>query len=147
MQSKARGNKSSYWGYSFRWTDLHQLPEDLHKLRYTYDYLADECLQRLNEISSSNENATGQNSDQKDEPQGKTREREMYALLRDHGDSDPKLKPFWTHVNSVPEWVDWDQIERGQAVFYRYGLPILNTVRLRSPTNLSMYGTLTYYSS
>lgn len=45
----------------------------------------------------------------------------MYQLLRDNADADPKLKELWDQVNAVPEWVDWDQIARGQDVFYRYG--------------------------
>lgn len=56
--------------------------------------------------------------------------RDLYALLEDHADEDPKLKLLWAQVNTVPEWVDWEQIKRGQEVFYRYGLPILNVVRI-----------------
>jgi hypothetical protein len=48
--------------------------------------------------------------------------------LRDHAEDDPKLNELWTEINTVPEWVDWDQIQRGQDVFFRYGLPILNAV-------------------
>ena len=47
--------------------------------------------------------------------------RDLYALLRDNADKDPKLKQLWDEVNTVPEWVDWEQIRRGQDVFYRYG--------------------------
>jgi len=42
-------------------------------------------------------------------------------LLRDHAETDELLKRFWQEVNTVPSWVDWAQIQRGQDVFYRYG--------------------------
>lgn len=48
-------------------------------------------------------------------------QRDLYALLRDNVDADPKLAEMWKQLNTVPEWVDWAQIERGQDVFYRYG--------------------------
>ncbi|PTU21153.1 hypothetical protein P175DRAFT_0248081 [Aspergillus ochraceoroseus IBT 24754] len=35
-------------------------------------------------------------------------------------------------INTVPEWVDWDQIKRGQEVFFRYGMPIVNVLRFQS---------------
>jgi len=41
--------------------------------------------------------------------------------LRDHAETDELLKRFWQEVNTVPSWVDWAQIQRGQDVFYRYG--------------------------
>ena len=49
-----------------------------------------------------------------------------YALA--HASEDEKLQQMWDQVNYVPEWVDWKQIERGQEVFYRYGLANLSAV-------------------
>lgn len=82
---------------------------------HTYDTLADECVQILNKFPS--------NSDT-DKPFKK----DLYALLRKHASEDPRLEELWTQINTVPEWVDWEQIQRGQDVFFRYGLPILNVV-------------------
>ena len=31
------------------------------------------------------------------------------------------MNELWKELNTIPEWVDWDQISRGQQVFYRYG--------------------------
>ena len=45
----------------------------------------------------------------------------MFVLLRDHAHTDEKLAQLWKEVNTIPEWVDWTQIARGQDVFYRYG--------------------------
>ena len=45
----------------------------------------------------------------------------MYALVLEHKETDELLQRFWRDVSAVPEWVDWEQIRRGQDVFYRYG--------------------------
>lgn len=126
---KADINERNCWGYRFLWTDLHQSADQLRPLIYTYDSLADECLQRLNEISPevSPREAKGKPS------------RDLYALLRDHADDDPTLKSLWIQANTIPEWVDWEQIKRGQEVFYRYGLPILNVVRTSCKIRRSWY--------
>lgn len=58
--------------------------------------------------------------------------RDLYALLRDHADSDETLQLLWTEVNTVPDWVDWDQIARGQEVFYRYGGPAVTGLAYQS---------------
>ena len=47
--------------------------------------------------------------------------RDLYEILRDHKETDDLLKRFWQEVTTVPAWVDWAQIQRGQDVFYRYG--------------------------
>lgn len=119
--SKTDPNERNCWGHEFRWTDDHRSAAQLRPMIYTYDSLADECLRRLDKI------APGTSAPQSRETQG-TPKRDLYALLRDHADDDPKLKQLWTEVNTVPEWVDWEQVRRGQEVFYRYGLPILNSV-------------------
>lgn len=84
-------------------------------MAFTYDGLADECVQVLNKIPTDGDS---------DRPFKK----DLYGLLRDHADEDPRLQELWTQVNTIPDWVDWDQIQRGQDIFFRYGLPILNVV-------------------
>ncbi|RFU80026.1 hypothetical protein TARUN_2144 [Trichoderma arundinaceum] len=44
----------------------------------------------------------------------------MYATLRDHHGNDETLDKLWEEVHTAPDWVDWEQIERGQKFFYRY---------------------------
>lgn len=90
---------------------------------HTCDTLADECVQRLNKIPTDGDS-------------GRPFKKDLYALLRDHADQDPKLQELWTQVNTPPNWVDWAQIQRGQDVFFRYGLPILNVVGLASRLSL-----------
>ncbi|GAA84522.1 tat pathway signal sequence [Aspergillus luchuensis IFO 4308] len=53
-------------------------------------------------------------------------------MLKDHAKDDRKLSELWAQVNTVPDWVDWQQIKRGQEVFFRYGLPILNVLNFES---------------
>ncbi|KAJ5266596.1 hypothetical protein N7478_009404 [Penicillium angulare] len=119
-KSPRHGNSTEchYWGYSFHWTDLHRSEEELKPMIYTYDKLADECVEILNKIPTGGDE--------------KQFHKDLYGLLRDHKDEDPKLSELWNQVNTVPAWVDWDQIQRGQDMFFRYGLPILNTLSFES---------------
>ena len=118
LKSPKSGNRTEchYWNYSFHWTDLHSSADDLRPLTYTYDTLADRCVERLNETPLTDTVNKGPSK------------KDLYGLLRDHADDDPLLKELWTRINTVPQWVDWAQIQRGQDVFFRYGLPILNAV-------------------
>lgn len=59
-------------------------------------------------------------------------QRDLYALLEQYHSSDPKLDELWSQVQTVPDWVDWDQIARGQDVFYRYGGPALTGLTYQS---------------
>ncbi|KAF2839537.1 hypothetical protein M501DRAFT_973024 [Patellaria atrata CBS 101060] len=127
------------WGYTFDVTDDHLTPEQTYPLKYTYDVLAEECLRKLDEISPPPRSALPRNNDRYSDKANTIRSelkdirtegndepsppppRDLYALLQDHAETDPKLKQLWTQVSTVPEWVDWAQIGRGQDVFYRYG--------------------------
>ncbi|KAH8430682.1 oxygenase MpaB family protein [Aspergillus melleus] len=124
-----RNDLCHYWGYSFRWTDLHTSPEQLRPKMFTYDKLADECLERLDEISPP-KSAPRPSTAPPEASKGP--KRDLYSLLEEHAKEDPKLDQLWTEINTVPEWVDWDQIKRGQEVFFRYGLPILNVLSFES---------------
>lgn len=121
---KSDSNERNCWGYRFQWTDLHHSAAQMRPMIYTYDSLADECLSRLDEIAPAIPKGAGENKGK-----GKPK-RDLYGLLRENANKDKKLQELWTEVNTVPEWVNWEQIGRGQEVFYRYGLPILNTVSL-----------------
>jgi len=123
-------NTRNIWGYTFQWTPNHFTPEEMHPMKYSYDVLGEECLNRLDKISppTVGELPRAQTripSKEKDVP---TPKRDLYALLRDHASKDEKLGELWDEVNTTPEWVDWDQISRGQEVFYRYGGVALTAV-------------------
>lgn len=114
----------THWDISFEWTEHHRTAEQLRPMIFTYDKLADECLAKLNELSPPEKYRP-----KAGEPATKAPKRDLLALLEKHAKDDAKLEQLWTEINTVPDWVDWDQIKRGQEVFYRYGMPILNVVR------------------
>ncbi|KAK8087043.1 hypothetical protein PG994_002017 [Apiospora phragmitis] len=66
------------------------------------------------------------------EPKENKRHRDLFKLVKEHANRDEKLQKLWSEVNTVPEWVDWDQIERGQNVFWRYGGPCVTTLMFLS---------------
>jgi hypothetical protein len=132
----------SCWGYEFEWTDEHLTIEQSERLKHSYDVLGEECLDRLNAISPPVNNALPRNNGQQPTSLDETTEekkdslpipqRDLYALLKEHHATDPKLSQLWEEVNTVPPWVDWAQIERGQDVFYRYGGPALTGLTYQS---------------
>lgn len=107
----------------------------MHPLKFSYDALGEDGLNALDEISSpmtkelprNRSRATRNEKDQERQPAPK---RDLYAMLRDHSSEDERLRDLWEEVNTVPEWVDWAQISRGQDVFYRYGGAALTAVWL-----------------
>ncbi|OCK80854.1 hypothetical protein K432DRAFT_434520 [Lepidopterella palustris CBS 459.81] len=133
-------NTRNCWGYTFEWTEDHLMPEQAELLKHSYDILAEECLTLLNEISPpesaalprSNNPSTPTEEGTEKKKLPPTPRRDLFALLRDHHGEDPKLNQLWEEVNTVPEWVDWAQIERGQDVFYRYGGPALTGLTYQS---------------
>ncbi|KAK3371687.1 tat pathway signal sequence [Lasiosphaeria ovina] len=140
------GKLVAAWGYEFEWTRQHTTPEQMRPLLFSYDVLATECLDRLDELapvslpSKAGEGRTTQGgkaatvdgeptSDGKEDPGERGghhhHHRDLFELLRQHAHRDETLQRLWTEVNTVPEWVDWQQIKRGQHVFYRYVGPFL----------------------
>ena len=123
-------NTRTCWGYTFQWTDEHLSAEERDGLKHSYDQLADDCLNRLDDISPPDEGALprkvkrmseGSNPSKKEDTANVRPKRDLYVLLRQHSKEDETLGRLWREVNTIPEWVDWDQIQRGQDVFYRYG--------------------------
>ncbi|KAI8934846.1 hypothetical protein NX059_008525 [Plenodomus lindquistii] len=128
-------NTRNCWGYQFEWTADHLTPEQSEPLKHSYDVLGEECLDRLNAISPPHRGALPRNNndrippaslpgtdEEKKEPLPVPK-RDLYALLEEHHATDEKLDELWQQIQTVPEWVNWEQIERGQDVFYRYGGP------------------------
>lgn len=88
--------------YQFTWTGDHVSEGVLKKMQSAYDVLGNSTLERLQDI------------------QLKTGQKDLFAILGDCYCSDSVLAAFWTETNTVPEWVDWAQIERGQRFFYKH---------------------------
>lgn len=105
------GKTCSYGNYRFEWTDLHLSREETDPLRYKFDELGSEVVEKLQEI------AKREKEENPEKAQGRL---DLYALLRDHHDEDETLGRFWKEVHTVPDWVDWEQLERGQKFFYRH---------------------------
>jgi hypothetical protein len=96
----------------------------MHPLKFTYDVLGEECFHRLNEISPPTTGALPRNNSQFTQDvkaEEKKAHRDLYAIFEEHQEGDATLAKLWREVNTVPQWVDWEQLARGQDVFYRYG--------------------------
>lgn len=140
--AKQNNGTREAWGDTFQWTADHQTPEQYNHLKYTCDTLAEDCLTILHELSRSqdlNRNGQEQEKDAKDSTGHQESELplprpkdDLYLLLRDHHQENETLQQLWDQVNTVPEWVDWDQIERGQKVFYRYGAATITGLTYQS---------------
>ena len=115
------------WNYDFKWTEDHVEADVKQPMKYTYDTLAEQALERLDLISPPPSTSSARQAIQKAESDQSTQpaQRDLYALLRDNAGKDEVLATLWEEVNRVPEWVDWEQIERGQKVFYRYAVGAL----------------------
>lgn len=100
--------------YSFQWTDLHLSPEKLNPLRHQHDQLGSYAVNKLQQISREQK---GDATAEKSLCHGPF---DVYATLRDHYAEDEKLNQLWEELYTVPEWVDWEQLKRGQRFFYRY---------------------------
>ncbi|KAH8153896.1 uncharacterized protein LAJ45_01663 [Morchella importuna] len=101
------GEKPVYYenfGHKVKWSPLHPSHEEAAGLRSRWDKLADESLARLIAIKG---------------------ERDLYTTLKEEHQNDDVLGQLWTEVNTIPEWVDWEQIQRGQDVYYRYAIAIV----------------------
>lgn len=102
-----RGQQSA-WGHSFQWSKHHKTYKQYSALKQSFDVLAEESLPLLeSRVESGNGNG------------------DLYQCLAKHHSQEPTLTRLWHEVTTVPDWVDWDQIARGQEVFYRYGLATL----------------------
>jgi hypothetical protein len=124
VTKNTKGNRQEYhyWDYSFEWTSQHLPPSQLEPWVRRCDTLADDCTRIINKLPKP---AAAAPSDGSILPS-----KDSYALLRDKHKDSPRLGELWNEINTVPDWVDWDQIERGQDIYWRYFIPISNAVRL-----------------
>lgn len=111
-KSPSIGSIQGFGKYTFTWSDQHFTKDETAPLRFTYDILCAEALEALLKLSKEREVVKGC-------PKGSI---DDYSLLQQEHTSNPVLEELWTQLNTVPSWVDWKQIERGQRFFYRYAL-------------------------
>ncbi|KAF5536882.1 monooxygenase [Fusarium phyllophilum] len=128
---KSEDEMREAWGYRFKWTKDHQAPEQYEHLKHSCDKLGEDCAVLLNEMyppergttkSEQDKQVSNGTSQQGVKPENKAPKwRDLYELFCEHHTEHPKLQQLWEEVTTTPEWVDWDQIARGQDVLYRYG--------------------------
>lgn len=135
-------NTRSAWGYTFQLSSSHLTVEHMKPMKHSYDTLGEQALNKLNQISPPLHSALPRNaaryglkataieSGTTQEPYNP--QRDLYTLLKQNADEDETLGKLWTEVTTVPPWVDWDQIARGQECFYRYGGPALTGLAFQS---------------
>jgi hypothetical protein len=103
------------WNHRFTWTSRHKTPAQLRSLLFSYDELATQALDRLDELSPPDPQSS------KTCPHGSGKgQRDLLALVERYAGGDELLGRLWGEMNTVPEWVDWEQIARGQRVVYRF---------------------------
>lgn len=124
------GTKGTICGHDFIWTAQHPQIAGIQELLYTYDKLATDSLDILDGISPPNS---------KDGRKCPMSQRDLYSLLQEHHGKNETLNALWTEINTIPEWVDWERIERGQKLVYQYHGQMLLGVRPLYPFSLTPY--------
>lgn len=130
------------FGYSFQLTEHHLTPDQMDPMKQSFDLLGEKALERLdiesptppsalprNSIRDEVKSALSSHGTSEQPPEGK---RDLYVLLRQNAFKDEVLGQLWVEVNTVPSWVCWNQIARGQDCFYRYGGPALTGLAFQS---------------
>lgn len=108
---RSRKKTVSAWDHTYVPTLLHPTPQALAAHQESWDALADEALDLLTPLRTPSPSpSTSPTPPQKD----------LYTTLKEHHSTHSTLSTLWRQVDTVPEWVDWEQISRGQDVFYRY---------------------------
>lgn len=116
LKTKKNENHRERWGYSFQWTDKHLPREEIDILRAHYDELGSAALERLQAIVAQTKvDTTTAGAHPSTKP-------DLYTVLSEHHKEDEILEKFWDELHSVPEWVDWKQLERAQKFFARYAV-------------------------
>jgi hypothetical protein len=102
------------WGYTFQLTDEHLTAEGSRPLKFSYDKLGEQCLNILDKVDppSMIEKVVPKAESQDLQKTGRSKpKRDLYQSLKSHVDDHPKLQELWTQLHTVPEWVDWDQVQ------------------------------------
>jgi hypothetical protein len=111
-------NKRSVRGHDFQWTENHLTAEQLMPLRQQADDLGLAVVEKLLAIVAARKEAGEKRPD-------------LYTVLKENYANDSTLTEFWEETHSVPDWVDWEEIERGQTFLYRYLAPNITGIVLQ----------------
>lgn len=139
---KLNADTRTAYGYTFQVTEHHLTPDQMNPMKQSYDMLGEKALERLDIISPPRRSALPRNfirdeakpalSSHSTVEQPSEGKRDLYVLLRQNAFVDEALHQLWAEVSTVPSWVCWDQIARGQDCFYRYGGPVLTGLAFQS---------------
>ena len=95
------GDRYRYWDYDTLWTGDHHSASQLEPLRFLGDDLADNALKDL-------QIKTGQDA---------YKVLMAYTMRPESEQESPAPRLLLESMTAVPNWVDWEQVGRGQAVF------------------------------
>lgn len=142
---KSDGRTQTVFGYSFQLTENHLTPDQMDIMKQTYDTLGEKAWEKLDSMAprprppfpchpfgDKTKPALSFNCTCEKPPAAPAGKRDLYLLLRQNVLHDESLLQLWDEVNTVPSWVSWDQIARGQDCFYRYGGPVLTGLAFQS---------------
>lgn len=107
------------------WTAEHPSRAKLGPMKHTFDEVGGNAYERALEIfrnEQANAKASGLATVQHDSANQPAPKPNVYNILKANAATDPVLGKLWEEVSAVPSWVDWNQLARGQDVFYRYGM-------------------------
>lgn len=127
------GQYMTVWGHSFTWTSSHPTVQDVRRMLFSYDKLANDALDRLDRHLPAGTKEAKCPHDGVGKEEGK-KKKDLYSLLQEHAANDEVLGELWHNVSTVPDWVDWEQIARGQEVVYQFSGQIVLGVRPDSPS-------------
>ncbi|KAI1259154.1 hypothetical protein F5Y18DRAFT_443716 [Xylariaceae sp. FL1019] len=126
------GKRLEKFGLKFTWTTQHSSPKDHEPLIHSYDTTCQEAVEEMDKISPTPyafpPPRDGDFEDTAKPDTEKRPRRDLYELMQEMAPKNEKIGKLWDQINTVPDWVDWAQIERGQKVFFRYGGPCIVTV-------------------
>lgn len=131
----APGNTSrSRWGYRFEMTPEHWNQQQMDSMKHSFDELGESSYIKLDALKgswSSRVPRTGPKMPASND-KGKWEEQDLVTILKKNHVTDPVLRKLWDEIQTVPPWVSWAQVGRGQDVFYRYGGPALTGLCFQS---------------
>jgi len=96
------GQRIVFWDYDVMWTEDHIPASRLEPLRKIGDVLADNALEALQIKAGANALA----------------ELRAYVSRPESEQESPAPRLLMAQLMTVPDWVDWDQVRRGQDVYW-----------------------------
>ncbi|KAG0207370.1 hypothetical protein BGX33_006892 [Mortierella sp. NVP41] len=106
------GQRFHYWDYDITWTEKHLPASRLEPLRMIGDVLADNALEAL----------------QVKKGQDALKALREYTSRPESEQESPAPALLMKQLMTVPGWVDWEQVRRGQDVYWRYCFFISHTL-------------------